>query len=65
MRTADFLRSVPVLAGLAEDLLARVAGEVEELRVREGEWLMREGDSADRMFIVRAGRLAVIHEGPP
>jgi CRP-like cAMP-binding protein len=26
---------------------------------------MRDGDAADRMFIVRAGRLAVVHEGPP
>jgi NTE family protein len=54
-----------VLAGLTEDLLARLAGEVRQVRVQAGDWVMREGDAADSLFIVRSGRVAVIHEGPP
>src|SRR5215472_17817143 len=65
MRTAAFLRNVPVLAGLSDELLERPADQVTDVRVRAGAWLMREGESADSMFIVRSGRLEVIEEGPP
>jgi len=59
MRTAAFLRNVPVLAGLSDELLERLARQVNDVRVRAGTWIMREGKSADSMFIVRSGRLEV------
>jgi NTE family protein len=65
MRAAAFLRNVPVLAGLSEELLERLADDVEEELVRAGEWIMREGESAQSVFIVRSGRVEVIDEGPP
>ena len=65
MRTAFFLRNVPVLAGLSDELLERLAGEVREVRVPAGSWIMREGDRAESMFIVSGGRIEVVHEGPP
>jgi predicted acylesterase/phospholipase RssA/CRP-like cAMP-binding protein len=64
MHTAAFLRNVPVLAGLSDELLERLASQVNDVRVRAGTWLMREGESAGSMFIVRSGRLEVIEEGP-
>ena len=65
MRTAAFLRNVRVLAGLPDDLLEHLAGQVVNVHVRAGEWIMRDGDSADSVFIVVSGRLEVIDEGPP
>jgi NTE family protein len=65
METAQLLRNVPLLAGLSQKLLERVAKEVEVSEVRGGEWLMREGESAESVFIVRSGRLDVVDEGPP
>jgi predicted acylesterase/phospholipase RssA/CRP-like cAMP-binding protein len=65
MRTAAFLRNVPILAGLPDESLERLAGQVNDMHVRAGTWIMREGGSADSMFIVRSGRLEVIEEGPP
>ena len=65
MRTAAFLRNVPILAGLPDESLERLAGQVNDVHVRAGTWIMREGGSADSMFIVRSGRLEVIEEGPP
>jgi NTE family protein len=62
---AGFLRNVPVLAGLPDELLERLAGQVVELHVRAGDWIMREGESADSLFIVQSGRVEVIDEGPP
>ncbi len=65
MRAGAFLRNVPILAGLSEELLERLAGDVEEARVLAGEWIMREGEAAESAFIVRSGRVEVIDEGPP
>jgi NTE family protein len=65
MRTAAFLRNVPVLAGLSEELLDRLGDEVGERRVKAGEWIVREGESAESAFIVRSGRVEVIDELPP
>ena len=65
MRTAAFLRYVPLLSGLADDLLERLADQIREVHVRAGDWIMREGEAAKSLFIVRAGRLEVMAEGPP
>ncbi len=65
MRTAAFLRNVPVLAALSDELLERLSGQVRETQVRAGEWIMREGEAADSMYIVRSGRVDVVDEGPP
>lgn len=65
MRTAAFLRNVPVLAGLSEQLLDTLADDVGERRVGAGEWIMREGEAADSAFVVRSGRVEVIDERPP
>jgi predicted acylesterase/phospholipase RssA/CRP-like cAMP-binding protein len=60
-----FLRNVPVLAGLSDELLGRLADELEEVHVPAGEWIMRQGEAAESLFIVRSGRVEVIDEGPP
>src|SRR5262245_48879434 len=65
MRTAAVLRNVPILADLPDELLERLARQANEVRVPAGTWVMRAGESADSLFIVRGGRLDVIDEGPP
>jgi NTE family protein len=63
--SAAFLRNVPVLSGMPDELLDELAGQVKELHVRAGDWIMREGEYADSLFIVRSGRVEVMDEGPP
>lgn len=63
--TAAFLRRVPVLSGLDDELLSRLAEQVATVSVRAGDWLVREGDVADSLYVIRSGRLEVIAEGPP
>ncbi len=65
MEAKRLLRNVPVLAGLDDELLERLAGEVTRIHVPAGEWVIREGDPADSLFIVCGGRLDVVAEGPP
>lgn len=38
---------------------------MDEVRVRAGEWLVREGDVAESLYLIRSGRLDVVAEGPP
>jgi Cyclic nucleotide-binding domain len=64
MRTAAFLRNVPVLAGLSDEPLERLARHVGEVHVRAGDWIMRECEAAESLFIVKSGRIEVIDEGP-
>src|SRR5215207_3210029 len=63
--TTGFLRLVPVLSGLDDELLSRLASEVTEREIRAGEWLMRRGDEGDSLYLVRSGQLEVVDEGPP
>jgi CRP-like cAMP-binding protein len=62
---AAFLRRVPVLSGLDDELLSRLASEVTEAEIRAGEWLMREGDEGNSLYLIRSGQLEVVDEGPP
>ena len=65
MQATSFLRHAPVLAALPEKLLEQLAGQVREVHVPAGSWILREGDPADSMFIVTSGRIEVIREGRP
>jgi NTE family protein len=59
---AEFLRNVPMFAALSHEMrqeIARLAGNVS---VAGQQWLFREGDSADGVYVVRVGHLEVISE---
>ncbi len=59
---ADFLARVPIFSGVDPRLRAQLAATMRTRRVEAGEWLFREGDEADALFVVRAGRLEVVDE---
>ncbi len=65
MADAAFLRGVPVLAALADELLEQLAAEGKEVRFGPGEWILREGEEAECLYVVLSGRIEVIAEGPP
>jgi NTE family protein len=58
----DFLARVPIFSGVDPDLREQLGLKSYTRRVPAGHWLFREGDGADAMFIVRAGRLEVVDE---
>jgi NTE family protein len=58
------LGQVPLFAGLEPDLRAEVAARAATIELPAGEWLFRQGDAADRMYVVLAGRLEVVRESP-
>jgi EmrB/QacA subfamily drug resistance transporter len=63
-RVADFLRNVQVFAGLSSQMLEQIARLATDVSVRRGEWLFREGDPADGVYVVRVGHLEVVQDGP-
>ena len=56
---ADRLRNIPLLAGLDEAGLDRVAGLFKETEILAGEAMAKEGDFAYKFFIVLDGELMV------
>jgi NTE family protein len=61
---AEFLRKVQIFAKLPEELLERLAGIATNVSLPRGEWLFREGDPADGVYIVRVGHLEIVQEQP-
>jgi NTE family protein len=59
---ADFLAHVPLFAGLDAQLREALASRARAVRIDAGDWLFREGDPGDAMYIVRAGRLEIVDE---
>ena len=60
--TSEFLAGVPIFAGLGEPLCVALAERARAVRLLAGEWLFRQGDPGDALYVVRAGRLEVIDD---
>src|SRR4051812_36757504 len=58
--TPDFLARVPLFAGLDSMLRHVVARRASVVRLKAGELLYRAGDTADALYVVRAGRVEVL-----
>jgi NTE family protein len=61
---AAFLRNVRVFAGLPAEMVERIAELATDVSVSRGEWLFREGETADAVYVVRVGHLEVLQERP-
>ena len=54
------LAGVPLLGGADAEALEALAADAQPLRALAGDWVMREGDDADDLYVVLRGRLRVI-----
>ena len=65
--TAEALALVPLFHRIDATALAVLAQEATLRHVEAGRWLFREGDDADRLFVVLSGRLRIVvtREGEP
>ncbi len=59
----DFLGAVPLFAELEPALREALVSRTREVSIAAGEWLFREGEPGDALYVVRAGRLEVVDEG--
>ena len=54
--------STEVAADVESRLHERLASDAEPVALRSGDYLFRSGDRADRLYVVRTGRLRVLVE---
>jgi NTE family protein len=62
-KTAHLLSAIPALDGRASQDLEALAAEAQQLELRRGEILVRQGDPSDSFYFVLSGRFAVQLEG--
>ena len=56
------LQEVPLFRGVLPETRARLEDGARVTRVLAGEWVIRAGDEADALYVVRSGRLRVVVE---
>lgn len=60
MQTIEqYLAEHPFFAGLDDDVLAQVAGCAVNVHLHPNDYLLREGEPANRFYAVRHGRVAI------
>jgi CRP/FNR family cyclic AMP-dependent transcriptional regulator len=55
----QLLAEAPAFNGMSEEHLALIAGCAQNRTTTDGEYLLREGDSADTFYVIRYGRVAL------
>ena len=58
----EFLRGISIFASLPSETVERVADRAEERELVAGDWLFREGDPGDTLYVLRSGRLEIVQE---
>ena len=58
-----FLGRIPIFAGLPERVLGLIADNMRVVHVVPGAQLLREGEHARSMFVVREGELQILKRG--
>lgn len=59
----EFLAHTPIFAGLPERVIGLIARSVHKVELAAGEVLLREGDPARSMFVVRNGEIEIFKHG--
>ncbi|MFO7675866.1 MAG: Crp/Fnr family transcriptional regulator [bacterium] len=60
MDVKDFLKGMPVLAGLADEQLDRIAALGKIRQVKAGSMIDVQGEPAEKFYILMQGRVAVV-----
>jgi NTE family protein len=58
----EFIREIPLFASLPESALEEIVARVAERDIPAGEWVFREGDTGEGLYVLRTGRLDVVRE---
>lgn len=61
---AELLREVPLFSGISRSQIERVAQTMQTLEAPAGKEVVRQGDTAEEMYVVESGRLVVTVTSP-
>jgi CRP-like cAMP-binding protein len=59
MVSVELLKRYPLFAGLSADQLRQIAGISHEAVYEPGEWIVREGEPADHLYVITGGHVDV------
>lgn len=59
-RTVRYLKKLPLLAGLPDEVLEQLAAKVTEHRLEKDEVIFRQGDPGDAVYFIRLGWVKII-----
>ena len=60
----NFLRTIEILSGLTPQEINTLIDRIETIELKRGEFLFHEGDQGDAAYIIRAGKIRILHEEP-
>ena len=63
-RIPEYLHQLYLFRGLAEESLEEIFASSRTRRLDDGHWLYREGDVAERFYVVREGQVALFRQSP-
>ena len=58
------LEKLPLFKGAPAAILAKIADKVKILHLSRGDFLARQGDDSDSLFVIRTGWIKIVAEGP-
>jgi CRP-like cAMP-binding protein len=58
------LEKLPLFKGAPATVLAKIADKVKILSLARGDFLARQGDASDSLFVIRTGWIKIVAEGP-
>ncbi|KAI9540722.1 cGMP-dependent protein kinase 1 [Dissostichus eleginoides] len=61
----DYLRSVPSLQSLPEDILSKLADVLEETHYSDCDYIIRQGATGDTFFIISEGQVKMTQQSSP
>ena len=61
-RLADYLRRGYLFRDLGDEQLDEIVAGARTVSLADGQWLYRQGDAADRFFVVREGQMALFRQ---
>ncbi|XP_067269137.1 cGMP-dependent protein kinase 1 [Pseudorasbora parva] len=61
-QSLQFLRSVPLLSVLADDVLIKVSDALEESHYSDGDYILQNGSPGDKLFILSQGQVKVLEK---
>ena len=63
-RLPEYLGQIYLFRELTEDQLNQVMTDLRTHKLRDGRWLFRQGENAERFYVVRSGQVALFRQSP-
>ncbi len=60
----SYLERLPLFKGAPQAILTKLANRVRILNLARGDFLAREGDASDSLFVIRTGWIKIVTAGP-